>query len=47
MSLKPNQLDTLIEKAKGLIGSTLVIRNKALQIQKHRSYRSNKLKRRS
>ena len=30
MSLKSNQLDALLEKAKGLLGSTLVIRNKAL-----------------
>lgn len=33
MSLKPNQLDTLIEKAKGLLGSTLVIRNKAFKFK--------------
>ena len=33
MSLKPNQLDILIEKAKGLIGSTLVIRNKAFKFK--------------
>ena len=33
MSLKPDQLDTLIEKAKGLLGSTLVIRNKAFKFK--------------
>mgnify|MGYP005669739207 FL=1 len=33
MSLKPNQLDTLIEKAKGLLGSTLVIRNKSFKVK--------------
>jgi hypothetical protein len=33
MSLKPNQLDALIEKAKGLLGSTLVIRNKSFKFK--------------
>ena len=33
MSLKSNQLDTLVEKAKELLGSTLVIRNKAFKFK--------------
>jgi hypothetical protein len=33
MSLKPEQLDTLIEKAKGLLDGTLVIRNKAFKFK--------------
>jgi len=33
MSLKSNQLDALLEKAKGLLGSTLVIRNKAFKFK--------------
>jgi len=33
MSLKSNQLDALLEKAKGLLDSTLVIRNKAFKFK--------------
>jgi len=33
MSLKSHQLDTLIEKAKELLDSTLVIRNKAFKFK--------------
>ena len=33
MSLKPDQLDTLIEKAKGLLDGTLVIRNKTFKFK--------------
>lgn len=33
MSLKSDQLDTLIEKAKGLLGGTLVIRKKAFKFK--------------